>query len=100
DNDNFGALIEQLQATAYVAHPYQFPVIGWPSDIETWRIDQLQDFYKTYYAPNNATMLVVGAVDPDKVFALAEKHIGPIPSQAPPHPVTTVEPEQKGERRI
>jgi zinc protease len=100
DNDNFGALFEQLQATAYVAHPYQFPVLGWPSDIENWTIDQLRDFYRSYYAPNNATLLVVGAVDPEQVFALAARHIGPIPAQPAPRAVTTVEPEQKGERRV
>jgi zinc protease len=100
DNDNFGALFEQLQATAFVAHPYQFPVIGWPSDIEAWTIDQLREFYRSYYAPNNATLLVVGAIDPDQVFALAERHIGSIPAQPAPRPVTTVEPEQSGERRL
>ncbi len=100
DNDNFGALFEQVNATQWVAHPYQFPVIGWPSDIENWTLQDLKDFYRTYYAPNNATMFVVGDVDPAQVFALAEKHIGPIPAQAPPQPIRTVEPEQKGERRV
>ncbi|MCK7594977.1 M16 family metallopeptidase [Pseudomarimonas salicorniae] len=100
DNDNFGALFEQLMATAFVAHPYQFPVIGWPSDIENWTIDQLRDFYRTYYAPNNAVMLVVGAVEPRRVFELAEQYIGKIPAQPAPRPVTTVEPEQQGERRV
>lgn len=100
DNDNFGALFEQLTATAYVAHPYQFPVIGWPSDIESWTIEQLRDFYRTYYAPNNAVMLVVGDVEPERVFALAAKHIGPIPAQPAPRAITTVEPEQQGERRL
>lgn len=100
DNDNFGALFEQLMAAAYVAHPYQFPVIGWPSDIESWTVDQLRDFYRTYYAPNNAVMLVVGAVEPERVFALAEQYIGKIPAQPAPRAITTVEPEQQGERRI
>uniref|UniRef100_UPI0013D31F6A M16 family metallopeptidase n=1 Tax=Myxococcus vastator TaxID=2709664 RepID=UPI0013D31F6A len=79
DNDNMGALMEQVQATAFVAHPYQFPVIGWPSDIESWRIEDLQRYYKTYYAPNNATLVFTGAVTPAEIFALAEKHLGPIP---------------------
>jgi zinc protease len=100
DNDNFGALYEQLQATAFVAHPYQFPVIGWPSDIENWTIEQLRDFYRTYYAPNNAVLLVVGAVDPEQVFALAEQRIGQIPPQPAPRAISTVEPEQQGERRV
>lgn len=100
DNDNAGALSEQVQATAFVAHPYQIPVIGWPSDIESWRIEDLQRFFQTYYAPNNATMVVVGAVTPSEVFALAEKYLGSIPSQPPPEPVRTKEPEQQGEKRV
>jgi zinc protease len=100
DNDNAGALQEQVQATAFVAHPYQFPVIGWPSDIESWRLEDLQRFFQTYYAPNNATMVVVGAVTPAEIFALAEKHLGPLASQPPPEPVRTKEPEQQGERRV
>ncbi|MFL5345330.1 MAG: M16 family metallopeptidase [Hyalangium sp.] len=100
DNDNMGALLEQVQATAFVAHPYQITVIGWPSDIESWRMEDLQSFFKTYYAPNNATMVVVGAVTPSEVFALAEKYIGAIPAQPPPEPVRTKEPEQQGEKRV
>jgi zinc protease len=100
DNDNAGALMEQVQATAFVAHPYQFPVIGWPSDIESWRMEDLQRFFQTYYAPNNATLVVVGAVTPAEVFALAEKYLGPLPSQPAPEPVRTKEPEQLGERRV
>jgi zinc protease len=100
DNDNFGTLIEQMQATAFVAHPYQIPVIGWPSDIEAWKIADLQDYYRQHYAPNNAVMFIVGDVDPDAVFKLAEKHMGGIPAQPAPAAVTTREPSQLGERRI
>jgi zinc protease len=100
DNDNFGTLIEQMTATAYVAHPYQIPVIGWPSDIEGWTVADLQDYYRQYYAPNNAVMFIVGDVDPDAVFKLAEKYIGGIPAQPEPAAVTTREPPQLGERRI
>ncbi|MBZ4418765.1 pitrilysin family protein [Myxococcus sp. RHSTA-1-4] len=100
DNYNAGALLEQVQATAYVAHPYQFPVIGWPSDIESWKLEDLQRYFKTYYAPNNGTLIVTGAVTPAEVFALAEKYLEPIPSQPPPEPVRTKEPEQQGERRV
>ncbi len=100
DNYNAGALMEQVQATAFVAHPYQFPVIGWPSDIESWKLEDLQRYFKTYYAPNNGTLIVTGAVTPAEIFALAEKHLEPIPSQPAPDPVRTQEPEQQGERRI
>ena len=52
----------------YVAHPYQIPTLGWPSDIEGWTIDDLRSYYQRYYAPNNAVMFVVGAVTPEEVF--------------------------------
>jgi zinc protease len=100
DDDNFGMLIEQMQATAYVAHPYQNPIIGWPSDIEGWKIEDLQAFYREYYAPNNAVMFVVGAVEPADVFALADRYLAGLEAQPAPPPVTTREPPQLGERRL
>ncbi|QSQ11226.1 M16 family metallopeptidase [Myxococcus landrumensis] len=100
DNNNMVALMEQVQATAFVAHPYQFPVIGWPSDIESWRLEDLQRYFKTYYAPNNGTLVFTGAVTPAEIFALVEKYLEPIPAQPPPEPIRTKEPEQQGERRI
>ena len=100
DNDNFGTLMEQMQATAWTAHPYQFPTIGWPSDIEGWKIDDLKKFFKTYYAPNNAVLIVAGDVDPAQVFALADKYLASLQKQPAPTPITTVEPEQQGERRL
>jgi zinc protease len=100
DNDNFGTLIEQMQATAYVAHPYQIPTIGWPSDIEGWTIADLQQYYQQYYAPNNAVVFIVGDVEPEAVFKLAEQHLATLPAQPAPPAVTTKEPPQLGERRI
>jgi zinc protease len=100
DNDNFGKLYEQVRATAFVAHPYQFPVIGWPSDIESWTEAQLGHHYRTYYAPNNRTVVFTGDVTPAEIFKLAEEHFAPIPAQEPPPPVRTIEPEQQGTRRI
>ncbi len=100
DNDNTGKLYEQMLATAFIAHPYQFPVIGWPSDIESWTRDDLETFFRKYYAPNNVTMVVVGDVSPQEIFRLAENYFGPISAQDPPDDVRTVEPEQLGERRF
>ena len=100
DNNNLRKLLEQVQATAFIAHPYQFPVIGWPSDIESWTQEDLEAFYRQFYAPNNITMVVVGDVTPDEVFDLAEEYLEDIDPQAPPPPVRTVEPEQQGERRV
>lgn len=100
EDDNNGFLAEQVQSTAFAAHPYHFPTIGWPSDIEGWTLADLQAFFRTHYAPNNCTFVVVGDVDADQVFALARKYLAPIPRQAPPPAVRTVEPVQPGEKRV
>jgi zinc protease len=100
DNDNGGLLDEQLWATSYIAHPYQWPVLGWTSDIEHWTMEQLRHHFEMGYSPNNATMVVTGDVSPEEIFQLCEKYIEPIPTHAPPPPVVTVEPEQLGERRL
>ncbi len=100
DNDNNGLLFEQMYATAYVAHPYQFPVIGWPSDIENWTQEDLENFFLTYYAPNNSLMVFTGDVSAEEIFDLADDYFAPIPAQEPPMPVRTVEPEQRGTRRL
>jgi zinc protease len=100
DNDNNGLLNEQLWATAYIAHPYQWPVVGWMSDIEHWTMEDLKHHFEMGYSPGNATMVVVGDISPEEIFQLCEKMIEPIPNHAPPPPVTTIEPEQLGERRL
>ncbi|HKS41928.1 MAG TPA: pitrilysin family protein [Blastocatellia bacterium] len=100
DNNNFGVLSEQLSATAFTAHPYQWPVVGWMVDIENWKMEDLKHHFEMGYSPNNATMVVVGDVKSDEVFKLAQKYIEPIQSHDPPPKVTTQEPEQLGERRV
>lgn len=100
EDDTQGRLMEQVQANAFLAHTYGNPTIGWPSDIQSWSMDDLQQFFKTYYAPNNCTVVLAGDVDPDEVFRLAREYFEPIPEQEPPPPIRTVEPEQQGERRI
>jgi zinc protease len=100
DNNNFGILLEQLNAAAFTAHPYHWPVVGWPSDIESWTMEDLQNHFRMGYAPNNCIMVVVGDVSSAEVLTLAKKYLGPIPRQAPPPPVRTKEPEQLGERRL
>jgi zinc protease len=100
DNSNFGILDEQLNAAAFTAHPYHWPVVGWPSDIESWTMDDLRNHFRMGYAPNNCVMVVVGDVAAPKVMELARKYIEPIPKQEPPPPVRTKEPEQMGERRV
>jgi zinc protease len=100
EDSNPAFLDEQVQATAFVAHPYRIPTIGWPSDIKAWTLADLQNFYHTWYAPNNCTLVLVGDVDPEQVFALAEKYYGAIPRGPDTPSVRTVEPEQTGVRRL
>src|SRR6201992_1149582 len=100
DNENGGVLDEQLWATSFIAHPYQWPGVGGMSDIEHWTMADLKHHFEMGYAPNNATMVVVGDVSPEEIFKLCETYIEPIPTHDPPPPVTTVEPEQIGERRL
>ncbi|HJW72460.1 MAG TPA: pitrilysin family protein [Geothrix sp.] len=100
DNSNFGILYEQLHAAAYTAHSYMWPVIGWMSDIQGWKMADLQNHWRMGYAPNNATLVVVGDVKAEEIVRLARKHLEPIPARELPPALVTVEPEQKGERRL
>jgi zinc protease len=100
EDSNAALLDEQVQATAFLAHPYRIPTIGWPSDIQSWTLADLQRFYGTYYAPNNCTLVLVGDVAAAEIFSLAQRCFGPIPGRPAPPPVLTVEPEQHGERRL
>ena len=100
DNSNPGVLNEQLDATAFTAAPYHWPVVGWPSDIEAWTMEDLKGYFQMGYSPTNATMVVVGNVKAAEVFRLADKYMGAIPVHDPPPPVRTKEPLQRGERRV
>jgi zinc protease len=99
--DSGAALLEeQVQAGAFVAHPYRIPTIGWPADIRSWTMADLQQFYATYYAPNNCTLVLVGDLDPEHALALTERYFGPLARRPPPPPVCVQEPDQHGERRV
>jgi len=91
---------EQLMATALTAHPYRNPIIGWMNDLENMRVEDARDFYRKWYAPNNAVLVIVGDVEPKEVFALAEKHFGAIPSRALPARKPQEEPPQLGVKRV
>jgi zinc protease len=91
---------EQLMATALTAHPYRNPIIGWMNDLENMRVEDARDFYRRWYAPNNAVLVVVGDVDPGQVFALVEKHFGGIPRHPLPARKPQDEPPQLGVKRI
>jgi zinc protease len=93
-------LWEALNAAAFEASPYHRPVIGWMNDLEVMKPQDARDFYKKWYVPANATIVVAGDVDPAQVRRLAQKYFGSIPSRAVPERKPRVEPQQVGIRRI
>lgn len=98
ENDQRGALWEALFSTIFWAHPYGNPVIGWRSDLENVNLEKIKQFYETYYAPNNAYLIVVGDVKAEEVFKIAENYFGKYESKEIPKFYTT-EPKQRGPRR-
>jgi len=100
DDDPQALTGEQFEAVAYAASPYRNPVIGWAGDLEQLEVADLRDWYRLWYAPNNATVVVAGDVDPEQVFALAEKFFGPLKAETVAPPKTRKEPEQRGEKRL
>jgi zinc protease len=91
---------EALNAAVYQASPYRRPVVGWMSDLEAMTPLDARDFYKHWYVPGNATVVVAGDVDPQQVLRLAEKYYGRIPARPVPPRKPRDEPEQAGVRRI
>jgi predicted Zn-dependent peptidase len=100
ENDPMEELWDEVQATAFTAHPYMWPVIGWESDIKNWTKQDLENYFRTYYAPNNCVVVITGDVKVDWVKSLSEKYLATIPSGPKPRDIHTVEPEQKGEKRV
>lgn len=100
-DDNPEALTyEQFLAAAFVASPYRQPIIGWMHDLDAMQVDDLRNWYQTWYAPNNATLVVAGDVDPDEVYKLARKYFGALKPGKRPAQKPHKEPDQLGERRI
>ena len=100
ENDPDTLLEQEVIAAAYKVHPYRHPTIGWLSDLQTMTRDDLYQYYRRNYVPNNATVVVVGDVETDDVLRRVEKQFGGIPPASTPRRVTVVEPEQFGERRV
>lgn len=99
-NNPVMSLLHEIAATAYVAHPYQHPIIGYKSDIESMTVEDLRHFYDTYYWPDNATVSVIGDFQAPAALASIKEHYGEIPRSPEAIPeVHTVEPEQRGPRR-
>ena len=100
EDDPQALTVEYFNASAFVNNPYSHPVIGWMNDLINLRISDLEQWYKTWYAPNNATVVVVGDVNPEEVFALAKKYFGPLEPGVLPTLKPRIEVEQRGTRRI
>lgn len=100
DDQPRASLFEQLNATTFIASPYHRPVVGWMSDLDSMTPDDLRNFHKQWYVPQNAVVVIAGDVDPAKVYALAQTTYGEIPARAVPTRKPRIEPEQKGIRRI
>lgn len=91
---------EQFSAVAYRSLPYANPVIGWMNDLKNLRVEDLQEWYRLWYAPNNATLVVVGDVDPQQVLALAKQYFGPLKPEPTPRLKPLREPPQRGITRV
>jgi predicted Zn-dependent peptidase len=100
DSSPIGRLIEEFLALAYLGHPYGRPVVGYRSDLDNFTRAEAQELYETYYTPGNIVIGLAGDVDPEEVEKLAKKYFGDWKPGPTPPPVRTVEPEQRGERRI
>jgi zinc protease len=100
ENSPWNVLNDAVNAAAFVEHPYHWTVIGYESDIKNWTKEDLEEYFRTYYAPNNAVVVISGNVKLDEVKRLAVKYMEPIPAHAAAKPVHLVEPPQNGERRV
>ena len=100
DNEVAGVMDEALYLHAFVESSYRWNVIGFMADIERITLEQARAYFQTYYAPNNATLILAGDVDPPAAFQLVERYFGAIPRRRPPGPVAANEPPQDGERRV
>jgi predicted Zn-dependent peptidase len=100
DNQVSGAMNEALYLAAFVESPYRWNTVGFMADLERITLEEAKAYFRTYYAPNNAILVLAGDIDPETGFAQAERYFGRIPRRPPPAPVEAAEPEQNGERRI
>lgn len=95
-----GRLSEQFLAAAYIAHPYGFSGIGWPSDLQSFSASDAKAFFDKYYIPSNIVVAVVGDLDPATAMPVLERYFGRLPRKPEPEPLRTVEPPQTAERSV
>jgi predicted Zn-dependent peptidase len=96
----FGRLFEAFQSAAFAAHPYGQPVVGWPSDLQSFSVTDAQKFFDTYYVPANMVVTLVGDVKAREALPLIEKYFGRLPARPAPPPLRTLEPPQTVERTV
>jgi len=100
DSNPIGAMVEQFLATAYVAHPYRVPTLGWESEISQVNATEAAAFHAKYYVPGNIVVAVVGDVKAAEVMPMLTKYFGVIPAGPKPEPMTTIEPPQFAEKSV
>jgi len=100
ESQPMGRLFEQFIGAAFIAHPYGKPVVGWPSDLESFSATDAEHFYKKYYVPSNMVVTVVGDVKVSEALPMIKKYFSRLPTGPKPEPLRTVEPEQKAERIV
>ncbi len=100
DSNPIGRMVEQFVATAYVAHPYQRPGVGWESELSQINATEAAAFHQAYYVPANLVVAVAGDVKPETALPVLEKYFGPIPAGPLPEAMTTVEPPQNAEKSV
>jgi zinc protease len=100
EDDPQNLVYEEVVATAFKNHPYKWPVIGWMEDLKTITRDDLWKYYRSRYVPNNAFIVVAGNIDVDTIISKIKKEFGPVPAGPSLRALGTLEPEQKGEKRV
>jgi zinc protease len=100
EDDPQSSLFEEVAAVAFKVHPYQRPVIGWMSDLGSIERTDLYDYYRTNYSPDNAVIIIVGDVNADEILSKVRSAFEHIPSGPPKKSIVSVEPEQRGEKRV
>ena len=96
----WGLLLQEEEATAFKVHPYRNPIVGWLQDVERATVEQQQTYYRRFYHPNNAILVIVGDFTTDDVLKKVDRAFGSIPAGAQPAPMLLEEPPQRGERRL
>jgi zinc protease len=96
----WGLLLQDEEATAFKVHPYRNPIVGWLPDVERATVEEQQVYYRRFYHPNNAVLVITGDFDTEAVLKKVDRAFGSIPAGPQPSPMHLLEPPQRGERRL